>query len=202
MSTPSGLRVLIAEDDSVIAVMLQSYVTELGHVVVGEARHGREAVEMAVALRPDLILMDIRMPDMDGISACDRIMRDAPTAILILTSYTDPPLVSAANVLGVMGYLVKPIDARQLGPAIIVAHSRYRELAEHQHEKEAAERALAERKVVERAKGILMRAQGWTEEEAYEYIRRISRDHRCKKEDIARQIIAADGLLPARKSRS
>lgn len=178
-----------------VALSLRGALTSLGYELVGEARNGREAVDLTASARPDVVLMDVKMPVMDGLTAADLIMRSTPTAIVVITSYPDPPLVSAADLVGVMAYLLKPVDERQLGATLPIAYSRFQESQRRLAEKHAAEHALQERKLVERAKGILMRHAGLTEEEAYEYIRRKSRDHRTRKQDIAQQIINADGTI-------
>lgn len=189
------LRVLIVDDDALVALSLRSQLARLGHEVVGEARNGQEAIQMAGSTRPDVILMDIKMPDMDGLTASREIMAHSPAAIVILTSYAEDAFVRAADIIGVMGYLVKPVDEKELSPALRIAYSRYREIARLRVEADAAQQALRERKTIERAKGILMRRLGISEEEAYEHLRKKARDRRMKMAELAQTILAADDVL-------
>ena len=195
MATFPNLKVLVAEDDALVALSLRGQLTELGHEVVGEARNGAEAVQLASETEPDIILMDIKMPDMDGLTASKSIMDQNPTAIVILTSYTDDAFIRAADLVGVMNYLVKPVDEKELAPALRIAHSRFREMLDLRRESESAQQALRERKMVERAKGILMRRLGVGEEEAYEHMRRKARDRRIKMAELAQTILAADDVF-------
>jgi sigma-B regulation protein RsbU (phosphoserine phosphatase) len=125
---PAAARVLVCEDEGVTALRLQRVLAALGYQVVGEARDGEAAVRLAGALQPDVILMDVNMPKMDGIEATGRIMRDFPTAIVMLTAYSEPGIVERALAAGASGYLVKPVDDQQLRPAITVARARFAEL--------------------------------------------------------------------------
>ena len=195
MAASPNLKVLIAEDDALVALSLRGQLTELGHDVVGEARNGEEAVQLTNETSPDVILMDIKMPDMDGLTASRTIMEQNPTAIVILTSYADDAFIRAADLVGVMNYLVKPVDEKELAPALRIAHSRFREMLDLRREAESAQQALRERKIVERAKGILMRRLGIGEEEAYEHMRRKARDRRIKMAELAQTILAADDVL-------
>jgi len=185
----------VAEDDALVALSLRGQLVELGHEVIGEARNGAEAVQLAAEVKPDVILMDIKMPEMDGLTASKEIMEQTPTAIVILTSYADDAFVRAADLVGVMNYLVKPVDEKELAPALRIAHSRFSEMLELRHEAESAQQALRERKIVERAKGILMRRLGVSEEEAYEHMRRKARDRRIKMAELAQTILAADDVF-------
>lgn len=195
MAASPNLKILIAEDDALVALSLRGQLTELGHDVVGEARNGEEAVHLTTETSPDVILMDIKMPDMDGLTASRTIMEQNPTAIVILTSYADDAFIRAADLVGVMNYLVKPVDEKELAPALRIAHSRFREMLDLRREAESAQQALRERKIVERAKGILMRRLGIGEEEAYEHMRRKARDRRIKMAELAQTILAADDVL-------
>lgn len=189
------LKVLVVEDDALVALSLRAQLNDIGHEVVGEARNGVEAVQLTTDIQPDVILMDLKMPEMDGLSASKLIMEQNPTAIVILTSYADAAFVHAADLVGVMNYLIKPVDEKELAPALRIAHSRFKQIADLQRESESAQQALRERKVVERAKGILMRRLGVSEEEAYEHLRRKARDRRIKMAELAQTILAADGIL-------
>lgn len=191
----NSLRVCIAEDDSLVAMNLRDLLEGLGHKVIAEVGDGIAAVQVAERLRPDLILMDIRMPSMSGIEASREIMQRCPTPILLLTAYSDPDLVRQADEAGVQGYLVKPVESADLQPAIVLAASRFRERTHLEQEAENLRQSLAERKLVERAKGILMRRLNLTEEEAYLRLKREARSRRVKMSVIAQHIIEAVELF-------
>lgn len=191
----SSLRIMIVDDDSLVALSLRSQLEALGHRVVAEASNGKEAVRLAQSVDPDLILMDIKMPEMDGLAASRAIMHERPVPIVLLTSYSDPELIAEADEAGVQAYLVKPVDEAELRPAIQLAISRYRQLQGLAAEVESLKQALADRKLVERAKGILMRRLNLSEEEAYIRLRQQARSRRVKMAEIARSIIQAAELL-------
>lgn len=188
-------RVLICEDEGLTALRLQVSLKKLGHEVVGEAANGEEAVAQAARLLPDAILMDVRMPKLDGIAATERIMAERPTAIVMITAYSERELVDAALRVGASGYLVKPVSDDQIEPALQVALSRFAELKELRGELTDMKQALEARKVMERAKGILMRRFQLTEEDAYKRLQKMSRDRRQSLRDTAAQVIAAVELL-------
>src|SRR3954449_6231484 len=160
-------RVLICEDEGLTALRLKKALTSLGYEVAGEAKDGEEAVALAEQLQPDAILMDIRMPKLDGIAATERIMSTRPTAIVMITAYSERELVEAAVHAGASGYLVKPVSDEQIEPALAVALNRFAELRALNGELSDLKEALEARKVVERAKGILMRRLQIPEDEAY-----------------------------------
>lgn len=197
MTATAGLRVLVCEDEGLTALRLQKSLQALGFLVAGEARDGEEAVSRAVQLRPDVILMDIRMPRCDGIAAVERIMAEAPTTIVMVTAFSENELVQRALEAGASGYLVKPVTDEQLQPAIAVALSRFRQFQELNGQIRDLSATLEARKIVERAKGVLMRRRNLTEEEAYQHLQRISRDRRQPMKDTAAQVIAAVELLGA-----
>ena len=156
-------RVLIADDESIILMDLREMLTNLGYLVVGEAGDGQSAVNMARELGPDLVIMDIKMPDMDGIEAAKILTTDGIAPVLLLTAYSQQDLVERAKEAGVVGYLVKPFQESNLAPAIEVTLSRFEEFRALEKEVKDLREALETRKVVERAKGILMDTQGLTE---------------------------------------
>jgi response regulator NasT len=192
MSAP---RVLVCEDEGLTAMRLQASLTRLGYEVVGEARDGEAALEAVRRLKPDAILMDIRMPRVDGIAATARIMEEQPAAIVIVSAYSERELVEEALRAGASGYLVKPVSDEQIQPALEVALNRFSELAELREEVADLKEALAARKLVERAKGILMRRFSIPEDEAYRRLQRLSRDRRTVVKEVAQQIIDAAELL-------
>jgi two-component system, response regulator PdtaR len=191
----SKVRVLICEDEGLTALRLQASVTKLGYEVVGEARDGEEAVAAAARLKPDAILMDIRMPKQDGITATEQIMKERPTAIVMITAYNERELVDSALRAGASGYLVKPVSDEQIEPALKVALSRFGELSDLRGELTDLKEALEARKLVERAKGIFMRRFQLAEDEAYQRLQKMSRDRRQSLKVTAQQVIAAVELL-------
>jgi two-component system, response regulator PdtaR len=194
-SSSTKAKVLICEDEGLTALRLKKALTGLGYEVVGEAKNGEEAVSLAARLKPDAILMDIRMPKLDGIGATEQIMASRPTAIVMITAYSERELVEAALRAGASGYLVKPVSDEQIEPALAVALKRFAELREMSGELTDLKEALEARKVVERAKGILMRRYQMPEDEAYRRLQKISRERRQTLKQTAEQVLAAAELL-------
>lgn len=186
---------LVCEDEGLTALRLRTGLAQLGYEVVGEARDGEEAVAAALRLQPDAILMDIRMPKLDGVAATERIMRERPAAIVMVTAYSERELVEAALRAGASGYLVKPVTEEQIEPALTVALSRFAELRDLRGEVSDLKDALEARKLVERAKGILMRRFQVSEDEAYRRLQKMSRDRRQPLKQTAEQVLAAAELL-------
>ena len=184
-------RILIADDESLILMDLREMLTNLGYLVVGEAGDGQSAVNMARELGPDLVIMDIKMPDMDGIEAAKILTEDGIAPVLLLTAYSQQDLVERANEAGVVGYLVKPFRESNLVPAIEVTLSRFAEFRTMKKEVEDLREALETRKVVDRAKGILMDTQGLTEQEAFRRIQKMSMNTRRAMKEIAEAIVLA-----------
>ena len=168
------MRILIAEDETIIRLDLRSLLEGAGFEVCAEARDGVEAVELAREHEPDLAIMDVKMPRLDGIEAARRILDERPIPIVMLTAYGQDELVSRAIEAGVFGYLVKPFRESDLLPAIKTARARHEELAALREETESLAEALAARKSIERAKGLLMEKEGLSEQEAFERLRRAS----------------------------
>jgi AmiR/NasT family two-component response regulator len=167
-------RVLIAEDETIIRLDLAEMLGRAGYEVCGEARDGIEAVELARSEQPDVAVLDVKMPRLDGIEAARRILDERPIPIVMLTAYGQDELVSRAVEVGVFGYLVKPFRETDLVPAIRTARARHDELAEVRAEADSLAEALAARKAIERAKGLLMERESLTEEEAFSRLRRAS----------------------------
>ena len=168
------MRILIAEDETIIRLDLRDLLERAGHEVVGEARDGEEAVALARDLQPELAIMDVKMPRLDGIEAAKRILGERPMPIVLLTAYGQQELVARAVEAGVFGYLVKPFREQDLVPAIETARARHAELAAVREEAESLADALAARKSIERAKGILMEKDGLSEGDAFERLRKAS----------------------------
>ena len=167
-------RVLVAEDETIIRLDLAGMLERAGFDVCAQARDGVEAVELARAQEPDVAVLDVKMPRLDGIEAARRILDERPIPIVMLTAYGQDELVSRAVEAGVFGYLVKPFRESDLVPAIRTARARHEELAALRREAESLAEALAARKAIERAKGLLMAQEGLSEEEAFARLRRAS----------------------------
>ena len=169
-----GGRILIAEDETIIRLDLRDLLERAGFDVCAEARDGEEAVALARSERPDVALLDVKMPRLDGIEAARRILDERPIPIVMVTAYGEEELVSRAVEAGVFGYLVKPFKEADLLPAIRAARARHDELAALREEAESLAEALAARKAIERAKGLLMEREGLTEEQAFARLRKAS----------------------------
>lgn len=168
------MKILIAEDETIIRLDLRALLEKAGYEVVAEARDGEEAVELARSAEPDLALLDVKMPKLDGIEAARRIIHERPIPIVMVTAYGEDELVSRAVEAGVFGYLVKPFRESDLLPAIRTARARHEELAALREEADSLAEALAARKSIERAKGLLMEREGLTEQAAFARLRKAS----------------------------
>ena len=184
-------RVIIADDESLIRMDLREMLTNLGYLVVGEVADGRSAVNQARELRPDVVIMDIKMPDMDGIEAAKVLTEEKISPVVLLSAYSQRDLVQRAREAGVVAYLVKPYREEELSPAIEVALARFAEFKDLQKQVADLQEALETRKLVDRAKGILMDKQGLTEAEAFRKIQKMSMDNRKPMKDVAEAIILA-----------
>ena len=168
------MRILVAEDETIIRLDLRALLERAGFEVCAEARDGEEAVELARSELPDVAVLDVKMPKVDGIEAARRILEERPIPIVMLTAYGQDELVQRAAEVGVFGYLVKPFREQDLLPAIRTARARHDELAALREEAESLAEALAARKAIERAKGLLMAKEGLTEQEAFARLRKAS----------------------------
>jgi response regulator NasT len=178
-------RVLIAEDEALIRLDLAEMLREEGYEVVGEAGDGQEAVELAELLRPDLVILDVKMPRRDGIDAASEIATKRIAPIVMLTAFSQRDLVERARDAGAMAYLVKPFTAGDLVPAIELAVSRSEEITALEREVSTLSEQLATRKVIERAKGLLQSRQGLSEPEAFKWIQRAAMDKRTTMRQVA-----------------
>jgi AmiR/NasT family two-component response regulator len=183
-------KVLIAEDEAIIRLDLKEMLEEEGFSVVGEASDGEAAVRLAREETPDLVIMDVKMPGMDGLTAAERIVAEELSAVLILTAFSQRDLVHRAAEAGAIGYLVKPFQKSDLVPAIEVALARNAELSALRRESADLSERLEARKVIDRAKGALMDAQGLTEGEAFRFIQKRAMDERRSMRAVAEDIIA------------
>jgi len=191
-------RILIAEDEAIIRLDLKEMLEEEGFRVVAEASDGEAAVRLARERSPDLVIMDIKMPGLDGLSAAEKIVADELSAVLVLTAFSQKDLVRRAAQAGAMGYLVKPFQKSDLLPAIEVALARHAELAQVRGESATLAQQLETRKVVDRAKGKLMDEGGMTEAEAFRHLQKRAMDERRRMHDVASEILAekASGNRP------
>jgi AmiR/NasT family two-component response regulator len=183
-------RVLIAEDEALIRLDLREMLVEEGYDVVGEAGDGETAVRLAEELKPDLVILDIKMPIMDGLAAAEKIAGGRIAPVVILTAFSQRDLVERARAAGAMAYLVTPFQKSDLVPAVEIAVSRYAELSQLESEVATLTDRLETRKVVERAKGQLMATYGMNEPQAFKWIQRTAMDHRMTMREVADRIIA------------
>jgi response regulator NasT len=188
-------RIVIAEDEPLARLDLSQMLENLGHEVVGQAGDGQTAVDLARELKPDLVIMDIKMPgDIDGLGAATLLADERVAPVLLLTAYSDQEFIDGARDAGVMGYLVKPYGENQLAPAIEVALARFGEFSQLQKELGSTKEALMTRKIVERAKGVLMDTAGLKESEAFHRIQRLSMNSRKSMREVAEAILLTHGI--------
>jgi len=190
---PARKRVVIAEDEALIRMDLAEMLQEEGYDVVAEAGDGETAVKLAQEHRPDLVILDVKMPVLDGISAAERIAEERVAPVLILTAFSQRELVERAREAGAMAYLVKPFSKSDLVPAVEMAVSRYAEIISLEAEVADLTERLETRKLVDRAKGILQTSFGMSEPDAFRWIQKTSMDKRVTMRDVAELVIAEHG---------
>lgn len=183
------LRVLVAEDEALIRMDLEETLRELGFDVVAAVGDGRSAVAAARELTPDVALLDIKMPDVDGLAAASEIIGGQSTAVVMLTAFSQPELIQRAIAAGVMGYLVKPFKPEELRAALTVAWQRHSQLRREQQRALDLEQTLADRKTIERARGVVMRRLGIGEDAAYTWLRKAAMDQRLSLAEVARRTL-------------
>jgi AmiR/NasT family two-component response regulator len=189
-AAPVRIRIVVAEDEALIRLDLSEMLVEAGYDVVGQASDGEQAVVLSRQLRPDLVLMDVKMPVLDGISAAEQIGRERIAPVVMLTAFSQKELVERARDAGVMAYIVKPFTGADLAPAIGIARSRWVEM--HALEDEVADLAerFETRKIVDRAKGVLMAKLMLTEPEAFSWIQKTAMDRRLGMREVAATVVA------------
>jgi AmiR/NasT family two-component response regulator len=192
----SALKVLVVEDEALIRLDLAEMLTEEGYVVAGEAGDGEQAVELARRLHPDLVIMDIKMPKVDGIAAATAIVDERIAPVVMLTAFSQRDLIEQARDAGAMAYLVKPFARHELVPAIELAVSRFAEKRALEDEVATLGERLETRKLVDRAKGLLMTRQQMTEPEAFRWIQRTAMDRRTTMKAVAEAVV--EGLATQR----
>lgn len=187
--TPTPTRILIADDESIIRMNLREMLTQHGYEVVAEASNGATAIDLAHKLRPDLVIMDIKMPGIDGVEAAADLIKDRIAPVVLLTAYSERSLIGQAKEAGVSGYLVKPVRDTELTPVIELALARYAQFQDLEKQVTDLQDALETRKLVEKAKGVLMEVHGLSESDAFNRMRKTSMDHRKSLRDVAEAIL-------------
>ncbi|MHB0869303.1 MAG: ANTAR domain-containing response regulator [Chloroflexota bacterium] len=189
------LRVVLADDESIRLMSIKTQLESLGLQVVGEALNGKQAVDLVCRLKPDLAVLDIKMPEMDGLEAAKAIAAEYPIPVIVLTAYSERSLAERAIEAGVFAYLMKPVSEEDLLPTILLAKSRFQEFQDLRRGISDLKEALETRKLIERAKGILMERRNLTEAEAFRRMQIQSQNENKKLADIAQAIIMADRML-------
>jgi len=184
-----ALTVLVAEDEALIRMDLVETLQDLGFEVVGAVSDGRSAVDLAARHRPNLALLDIKMPDMDGLAAASAIVGLKSTAVVMLTAFSQSELIQRAVAAGAMGYLVKPYNPEELQATLTVAWQRYSQLREEQQRTRDLEQSLADRKTIERARGLVQHRLALSEQDAYTWLRKAAMDQRLSLAEVARRTI-------------
>jgi two-component system, response regulator PdtaR len=190
VAPPSTKRVLVAEDEAIIRLDLAEMLQEAGYDVVGQAGDGEQAVAMALDLKPDIVIMDVKMPVMDGITAAEQIGKERICPVVMLTAFSQTELVERARDAGVMAYVVKPFTASDVTPALDIALSRWSELKALEAEVADLGDRLETRKAVDRAKGVLMTKLKITEADAFRWIQKTAMDRRMGMREVADAVIA------------
>jgi len=191
-STAPATRILVAEDETLIRMDLVEMLTEAGYEVIAQATNGEEAISLAIENKPDLAILDVQMPVLDGISAAEKIISIAP--VLMLTAFSQRDLVDRARDAGVMAYVVKPFTISDLVPAIEIAISRHTQMRSLADEVADLHDRLETRKTIDRAKGILMKALNLTEPEAFSWIQRAAMDRRITMKEVAEAVISPSAV--------
>ncbi len=186
-------RIVIAEDEAIIRLDLKETLEDEGYIVVGEAAEGAEAIRLVTELKPDVAILDIKMPGTDGLEAARAILTDQLAAVVILTAFSQRDLIEQARDAGVLAYVVKPFHRNELVPAIELAQARFRELVALSEQAESLAEQLATRKLVDRAKGTLMDAHGLSEGDAFRFVQQSAMSKRSTMKDVAESIL--DGTL-------
>jgi response regulator NasT len=185
-------RILVAEDEALIRLDLVEMLSDAGYEVIAQAANGVEAIELAQSHKPDLAILDVKMPELDGISAAEKIIEIAP--VLMLTAFSQKELVERARDAGVMAYVVKPFTIGDLVPAIEIAISRHTQMKTLKDEVSDLHERLETRKLIDRAKGILMQALNLSEPEAFSWIQRAAMDRRLSMKAVAQAVISPDSV--------
>ncbi len=197
-STPGvpRVRVVVAEDEAIIRLDLKETLVDEGYEVVGDTGRGDHAVELVAELDPDVVILDIKMPGLDGIEAASRITEAHDAAVVILTAFSQRDLIDRAVEAGALAYLVKPFQRSEIVPAVEVARARHREMRALTDQAQTLSDRLEARKIIDRAKGVLIDQAGMAEEDAFRFLQTSAMSGRCTMADVARAVIG-DGLRPS-----
>jgi response regulator NasT len=193
MNTP--LQIAVADDEPDVREYLQKALVRLGHNVVGAAQNGRELIALCKATSPDLVITDIKMPDIDGINAATEIYKERPVAVILLSAFHDAQLIARAEGDHVMGYLVKPIKHADLAPAIALATRRFEQFQALRKEASDLRQALEDRKIIEKAKGVLMKRGNMDEQDAFRALQKMASEKSRKLTEIAQMVLVTEDLL-------
>ena len=191
----SSLRIAVADDEPDMREYLQKVLLRLGHSVVGTAQNGRELITLCKTFLPDLVITDIKMPDMDGIEAATEIYKKRPVPVILISAFHDAELIARAEADHIMGYLVKPIKQTDLPPTIALATRRFEQFQALRQEASNLRQALEDRKVIEKAKGILMKRGNMDEQDAFRGLQKMASEKSRKLIDIAQMILVTEELL-------
>jgi response regulator NasT len=196
MSEQKTLRIIIAEDEAVIRMGLKTMVSSLGHQVIDTAANGIEALDKTKRVKPDLLLLDIKMPGMDGLSVAETLAQEMPVPIIMLTAFSEKSMIERAASAAVMGYLVKPIHESKLGPMIEIAMARFAEVQAIAQEAYKLRHQLESRELIDAAKRVLI-ATGLSEAEAYARLQMTARERRCNMAQVAEAVVMVGQTIAA-----
>ncbi len=185
----SPLKVVVVEDDATVRLFLKDTLEKLGHQVIGEAATGTDMVRTVLEMEPDVVVFDIHLPRLNGLDALRQIYQERVVAAVAITADRDQDLVRRALEEHVLAYLVKPVEAHQLGPALMIARAQFAELRELNQENASLRQALQNRKIIERAKGVLMKRHRWTEAEAFRRLQRGAMNRRTTMVELAQNVL-------------
>lgn len=186
------LRIVVADDEPDMRDYFQKILPRLGHTVVAAVQNGQDLVAKVMAVHPDLVITDIKMPDMDGIDAASRIYQQYPIPVILVSAYHDPELIARAETDHIMGYLVKPIKQADLAPAIALAQRRFEQFQALRQEAADLRQALEDRKLIERAKGLLMKKVGLDEQAAFRRLQKLASEKNLKLWQMAQMLVTAE----------
>ena len=193
----TGLRIVVADDEADTREFFERYLPRLGHQVAAVAENGPELVERCRQSKPDLIITDLRMPGLDGLAAVEAVFRETAVPVIVVTAYADEAWVERAQQAGVFAYLLKPITEQELKPAIALAWRQFEQFQALRQEASDLRQSLEDRKVIERAKGVVVRRVGVPEAEAFRRLRKFASDHNQKLVEVAQRVLAAEEVFHA-----
>ncbi|MBC7817884.1 MAG: response regulator [Planctomycetaceae bacterium] len=196
-----SLRIVVADDERNMHEYLQEALPRLGHEVVGVAQTGRELIELTRTLLPDLVITDIKMPDLDGLAAAEEICRETPIPIIVVSAYHDPQFIERATQNHVLAYLLKPIRQHDLAPAIGLAMRRFEQFQTLRREATDLRQALDDRKTIERAKGLLMKSEHIDEQEAFRRLQKLAMNQNRKLVEVAQMVLSVSDAFEPRTSK-